>query len=250
RKLQALPWQQLLAAVQGLPMTAFWPVAGNDVLPGCPFIPSAPEISAHVPLMVSRCLEDAGAFGTPEFDLTEAGLRRYVSSLAAGEEDRILALYRRYAPNKSPFLIRAQIATDSTIAIGEYAQAERKATQPAAVYVYQWNWGSPAYDGRLGAIHHMDVPGSWNNWRSALYGGAVAAARMLCLQLSSSFIGFAKTGRPDNEYIPHWPTFDVNRRATMIFDTTVRLEDDPRGEIRRFWRDYLAANPGHSLVPG
>lgn len=249
RKIQELPWQQLLDAVQDLPMTAFWPVAGNDALPSYPFIPSAPEISSHVPLMISRCLEDAGAFGTPEFDLTEAELRRYVSSVAPDEEDRILALYRQYASGKSPFLIRAQIATDTTIAVGEYEQAERKAMQSAPVYVYQWNWGSPAYDGRLGAIHHMDVPGSWNNWRSALYGGAVSAARMLCLQLSSSFIGFAKTGSPDNEYIPPWPTFDTSRRATMIFDTTVRVEHDPRSEIRKFWADYFAARPGHSFMP-
>ncbi|MDE2449214.1 MAG: carboxylesterase/lipase family protein [Gammaproteobacteria bacterium] len=156
RKIQELPWQQLLDAVQDLPMTAFWPVAGNDALPGYPFIPSAPEISAHVPLIVSRCLEDAGGFGTPDFDLTE----------------------------------------------------------------------------------------------SALYGGAVSAARMLCLQLSSSFIEFAKTGRPHSEYIPHWLAFDANRRAIMIFDTTVRVENDPRSEIRRFWADRFAAHPGHALVPG
>ena len=32
-------------------MTAFWPVAGNEALPGYPFIPSAPEVSSHIPAM-------------------------------------------------------------------------------------------------------------------------------------------------------------------------------------------------------
>lgn len=249
RRLQQVPWQQLLEATLDLPMTAFWPVAGNDVLPSHPFDPSAPEISAHVPLMISRCLEDAGAFDIGSLDLTEAGLRRYVSSVAQGDADRIIDMYRHYDPDKSPFLIRAQIATDRTFAMGEYAQAERKASQPAQVYMYQWNWGSPARDGKLGAVHHMDVPASWNNWRAALYGGDGSAARMLCLQLSSSFIQFAKTANPDSEYIPHWTPFDASRRATMIFDTTVRVENDPRGEIRRFWADYFAAHPGSSFVP-
>lgn len=249
RKMQEAPWQQLLGATLDLPMTAFWPVAGNDLLPSHPFDPSAPAISAHVPLMISRCLEDAGAFDIESLDMTAAELKRYVSTIAKGDEDRILEMYRHYGPNKSPFLIRAQIATDRTFAIGEYAQAERKARQPAPVYMYQWDWGSPAYDGKLGAVHHMDVPASWNNWRAALYGGAVSPARMLCLQLSSSFVHFAKTANPDNQYIPHWTTFDANRRATMTFDTTVRMEDDPRSEIRRFWADYFAAHPGNSFVP-
>jgi len=249
RELQQVPWQQLLGVVETLPMLAFWPVACNDVLPDYPFVPAAPAVCADIPLMISRCLEDAGAFGTMDFDLTRAQLRTYVGSVAPGQEDRILALYRHYEAEKSPFLVRAQIATDRTIAMGEYHQAERKAVQPAAVYLYQWNWGSPAYDGKLGAIHHMDVPASWKNWRAALYGGAVAPARVLCRQLASAFIAFARSGNPDNGDIPHWPAFEAGRRATLILDTTVRVENDPRSEIRRFWADYFASHDGGSFLP-
>lgn len=249
RELQQVPWQQLLGVVEALPMLAFWPVAGNDVLPEYPFVLSAPAFSAEIPLMISRCLEDAGAFGTMDFDLTAAQLRNYVGSVAPGQEDRILTLYRHYEAEKSPFLLRAQIATDRTIAMGEYHQAERKAVQPAQVYLYQWNWGSPACDGKLGAIHHMDVPASWNNWRAALYGGAVAPARVLCRQLASAFVAFAQNGNPDNDYIPHWPAFEAQRRPTMIFDTTVRIEHDPRSDIRRFWAEYFARHDGGSFLP-
>ncbi len=250
RKMQEVPWERLLGAAEGLSMTAFWPVAGNEVLPSYPFVPSAPEMSANIPLMVSRCLEDAGGFGVMNFDLTEAELKRYVGSIAPGQEERILALYRHYDANKTPFLIRAQIATDTSIAIGAYRQAERKALQPAPVYVYQWDWCSPVCDGKLGAVHHMDVPGSWNNWRAALYGGAGSTARALCLQLGSSFVEFARTGNPNHGNIPHWPRFDGDRRATMIFDTTVRAEDDPRRAIREFWADYFHANGKGSFLPG
>ncbi len=249
RKLQLIPWQHLLGAIEALPMLAFWPVAGNDVLPGYPFVPSAPAFSAEIPLIVSRCLEDAGAFGAADFDLTRAQLRSYAASAAPGQEETVLSLYRHYEAEKSPFLVRAQIATDKTFAMGEYHQAERKAAQPAPVYVYQWNWGSPAYDGKLGAIHHMDVPASWNNWRAALYGGAVSPALVLCRQLASSFVAFAKGGNPNNGYIPHWPAFDVHRRATMVFDTTVRVENDPRSEIRRFWAEYFTHHDGGSFLP-
>lgn len=250
RQMQEVPWQQLLEAAMELAITAFWPVAGNEVLPSYPFVPSAPGLSANIPLMVSRCLEDAGGFGVINLDLKEAELKAYVNSIAPGHVARILSMYRHYEADKTPFLIRGQIATDTSIAIGEYRQAERKALQPAPVYVYQWNWCSPVCDGKLGAVHHMDVPGSWNNWRAALYGGAGEVARTLCLQLGSSFIQFAKTGNPNNEFIPPWPAFDAKRRATMIFDTTVRAEDDPRGAIREFWADYFHAHGLGSFLPG
>ena len=96
----------------------------------------------------------------------------------------------------------------------------------------------------------MDVPGSWNNWRAALYGGAGSTARALCRQLGSSFVEFARAGDPNNGYVPHWPTFDAKRRDTMIFDTTVRAEQDPRGEIREFWADYFHADGAGSFLPG
>jgi len=50
----------------------------------------------------------------------------------------------------------------------------------------------------------------------------------------------AKTGNPNCAEIPEWPAYDAARRATMIFDTEVRVESDPRSEIRKFWADMPA----------
>jgi len=47
----------------------------------------------------------------------------------------------------------------------------------------------------------------------------------------------AREGNPNNSKIPNWPTYDANQRATMIFDREVRVENDPRSEIRKFWAE-------------
>ena len=35
--------------------------------------------------------------------------------------------------------------------------------------------------------------------------------------------------------MPNWPAYEMTKRATMIFDKDTRVENDPRGEIRKFW---------------
>ncbi|HVW74056.1 MAG TPA: hypothetical protein VHC39_10490, partial [Rhizomicrobium sp.] len=90
-------------------------------------------------------------------------------------------------------------------------------------------------DGRMGPIHHMDVPASMAHPYHAMLGGGGDDAKAISLQLASAVVAFARTGDPNNDNIPAWQPFDGDSRATMIFDTETRLEHDPRGEIRKFW---------------
>jgi para-nitrobenzyl esterase len=57
----------------------------------------------------------------------------------------------------------------------------------------------------------------------------------MCTRLASTWVAFAKTGNPDNEHVPHWPTYDAATRSTMIFDTNTRVVNDPRAAIRQYW---------------
>jgi hypothetical protein len=54
-------------------------------------------------------------------------------------------------------------------------------------------------------------------------------------------VAMAKHANPNNSKIPTWLAYDANTRATMIFDKEVRLENDPRSEIRKFWADMPSA---------
>jgi para-nitrobenzyl esterase len=51
----------------------------------------------------------------------------------------------------------------------------------------------------------------------------------------------AKNANPNNSKIPNWPAYDATTRATMIFDKEVRVENDPRSEMRKFWADMPSA---------
>jgi hypothetical protein len=46
---------------------------------------------------------------------------------------------------------------------------------------------------------------------------------------------FAKNGDPNHASLPNWPTFDVQKRATMVFDVPSRVVTDPNREERAFF---------------
>jgi para-nitrobenzyl esterase len=231
--LQKISWQQLLeaqvAASAAVPGTGFSPVLDGKYLSHHPFDPVAPPESADIPLIVSTTLEDA-ALGLTNFDLTEAGLKEILQKRFADKSEAILELYRKTYPDKSPFLVQAMISTDAGFRRSAFKQAELKAAQgKGPIYMYQWNWPTPSFGGKFGAVHGLDVAASF---REARDGGDMAR---VADQLSSAWIAFAKTGDPNNAMLPKWPTFDAQQRATMVFDTPTRVESDPRSDIRKFW---------------
>jgi para-nitrobenzyl esterase len=55
----------------------------------------------------------------------------------------------------------------------------------------------------------------------------------LAKQMSDAWLAFAGTGSPNTKSIPDWPPYTAERRATMLFDVTSRIVDDPNGEVRK-----------------
>ncbi len=235
--LQKLSWQQILEAQNAAGAGAFTPVVDGSVLPHHPFDPTAPPESDAVPVIVSSTLEDA-ALSLTNFDLDEAGLKKMMNERYGAKGEQIVAMYRSRYPNKSPYLVQAQIATDAGFRLGAIVQAERKAARgKAPAYMYLWSFESPGFGGKFGAVHGLDVSASFNNYRDGIGGAGSPRQRALWDRFASAWVAFAKTGDPNNPKLPKWPPYDSTRRATMIFDDEIRAEDDPRGEIRKFWAD-------------
>ena len=54
----------------------------------------------------------------------------------------------------------------------------------------------------------------------------------LIQQAMRTWYNFAKTGDPNNEYIPEWKPYDTESRYTMTVNPEWRLEKDPFKEAR------------------
>jgi para-nitrobenzyl esterase len=240
-RIRDLPWTQILAAQTAVGAPAFAPIADGSHIPAQPSDASVSSLSDQVPLLISTTLDDAGLF-FDRFAMTERELSETLSAGYGGKGEVLQKLYRAHFPSKSPYLLHAQMITDAGFRRFAHAQAEAKAArQAAAVYTYLWEWTCPAYDGKFGAAHAMDVAASMHNERDAILGSGSADARRMCEGMAASLLAFAKNGNPNSSHVPHWSRFDASSRATMVFDRDTRIERDPRGDMRKFWADMPPA---------
>ena len=77
------------------------------------------------------------------------------------------------------------------------------------VYFYLFSEWSPVEN--LRACHAVDLPFTFNN-ADVLYPNP---PQNLVKAVQKSWIAFAATGNPDNEFIPHWEKYSANNRQTM-----------------------------------
>ena len=111
--------------------------------------------------------------------------------------------------------------------------------------MFQFGWPTPIDGGKWGAHHGLDVPFVFDN--AAITPHLVGTGDeplQLASRMSEAWIAFARTGQPITSSIPPWPPFTLDRRATMVFDRTVRVVDDPRGNERRLFGQVPYVQPG------
>jgi para-nitrobenzyl esterase len=253
RKLQQVPFTQLLAAqadreaaarARGEAPGSFSPVLDGVAMPRHPFDPDAPAVSANVPMMISTVLDDR-SYRMANFDQTWNGVRTAIRPPAGMSADDLIALYRREDSRASPYLIQARIVSDQGRGAA-VTMAERKAAQGGApAYMYLWKSPSPAYGGRYGATHGVDVGPSMREVRGGPTGANANSIR-LADELASAMAAFAATGDPNNARLPRWEPYEARRRMTMVFDDPrTHAVADPRGELRTLWQNAARAQaPG------
>jgi para-nitrobenzyl esterase len=243
KKLQALPFEDVLAAqatleagdrARGEAPRSFGPVVDGKHLPRHPFDPDAPAISADIPIVIGTT-RDERSYRLANFDLDEAGLRAFIQQRAGARTDQALALYKAEDPTASPYLLQARIDSDLTFHPQYFTLQERKAAAgKAPIWSYLWTDPSPAFGGRYGAPHGVDVGLSLHDIRGGLNGPS-AHNLMMADAIASAWVSFAATGNPNNRRLPNWPAIDTRQRATMVFSAQPHVENDPRKAIREFW---------------
>jgi para-nitrobenzyl esterase len=244
-RIQDLPWSKLLAAQTAIGAHAFAPIIDGKHIPAHPLDTQIASLSDEVPLIVSTTLDDAGLF-FDRFTMTEQELTATLFAAYGAAAAMLQKAYREQFPTKSPYLLYAQMITDAGFRRFAHAQAEAKAARgAAAVYAYLWEWTCPAFNGKFGAVHAMDVAASMHNERDAILGSGSSDARRMCDALAHSLLAFAKTGEPGNSHIPHWPRFSASQRATLVFDRDTRIEHGPHDALRTLW---LSLPPAASVL--
>src|SRR5439155_12351640 len=149
--LQKLPMDRLIAA-SAAPAIRWGPVVDGHVLPRHPFDPTAPEISAGVPMLIGSNETETTFFLASDealFSLDEAGLRARLLPIVHDAADNLIGVYRKARPHASPSDLFFWITSEQRIRLGAITQAERKsALGKAPAYMYFLTWKAPADGGK------------------------------------------------------------------------------------------------------
>jgi para-nitrobenzyl esterase len=207
-------------------------------LPQGPFAPQAPAMSAQVPLIIGTNKDEATLFmsgGKDFLSRTDADFQAAVKKAYPADAERVVAAIRNAYPDYSPPYLLAALTTAQWFWLNSIVLAERKAAQNAApVYMYRKDWGSPINNGMLKAAHAMELSFVFGTYDSIRHfvGPGYGPERM-AMQMHPAWVAFAKTGNPNANAIPPWPTYDTKSRSTMMFNLESKVENDPLGDLRR-----------------
>ncbi|MGE5285724.1 MAG: carboxylesterase/lipase family protein [Micromonosporaceae bacterium] len=221
----------------------FQPVIDGEVIPAAPIERVAAGASAQVDLIAGTNTDDWRVFRviTGEIDqITDqiltgpVGVYGYQALAAYGlPAGTALTAYRARYPGASPGDLLAAVTTDWWVRIPAIRLADAHTNAPSGTYMYEFAWPSPAFGGRLGAFHGLEIPFVFDNLSkdAPLFGPFLEEdpPRELASTVHGAWVSFATNGDPG------WPPYDLGRRATMRFDTTSQVVDDPRSWERALW---------------
>lgn len=249
-ELRTVPWPELIAAGGGLFAqtvrwgywpTPFLPVIDEVTLTGHPAQALLGGAAAGIDVMIGWTREEAN-FGFALDEGYAAATREQVVDRIAetfGSEaaEGVYAAYERARPGARPADVLMDLITDELFRVPALRLAEARAEAGSPVWAYQFDLPTPAYEGRLGAAHCLELPFVFDNfdqWSHApfLAGLAPAVRDGLAYAMHRAWIAFVRTGDPNHPDLPRWRPYDTGTRTTMRFDSVVTALDDLAGASR------------------
>ncbi len=125
--------------------------------------------------------------------------------------------------------------------------AMRAARATAPVYNYLFTYEFPYRGGRF-AWHCAEIPFIFKNTHmdDVTRSGGIDAVIMEN-SMSSAWMAFARTGRPQSRFLPHWPEFSADTKPTMLFDTYCEVKygfDDDLTEMLSHYPPFSLTRMG------
>src|SRR5437879_2775219 len=253
-ELQKLPMEKLLAAIDNRGQGAagggpfpFAPVVDGKNLPRDPWDPTAPEISADVPVIIGSVNTEGTFFMPPDspqfvplYSLDDAGLKAQLTQRYGDAAEKLIEAYRKEAPDANPsklFFMAMAYPAD------EIKQAERKFAQgKAPAYMYLFTWETPVEGGRRHSPHTIELPFVFDNPQEQPDEvGNGPDLQPLADRVSGVWTAFARTGTPNTSLTPKWPAYNTDQRATMIINDEWKVVNAPRHEVRLIMQSLKGA---------
>ncbi|WP_460768915.1 carboxylesterase/lipase family protein [Mariniluteicoccus flavus] len=227
------------------------PAVDGDLLPRTPVTAIAAGEANPVPLIIGTCDREGTLFShfAPSNPTLKPSWRQMVTKAhsfidpkgdfedADGDELPPSHVLRRLYPGYPKRSALADLAGDGAFWYPSVEVMEAHSAH-APVFAYRYDF-APRLSKLVGmdATHASELlplfgqmSGDLGRFMGAL--GGTAPWSDLSARMQDDWTHFARHGRPGDG----WPAYDTTSRQTLILDTDVRVEQDPRRERREAWK--------------
>ena len=233
----------------GVNSLPFQPVIDGITLPQHPLDAIAAGNAAGVRVMTGTNATEMTLFQLADqglMTLDDAGLRARVARVLGDGANELVSSYASRRPNATPRELWLDIATDAVFRVPAIKLLEAQLPH-APVWSYFFTWETPVFGGLLRSTHALEIPFVFDNIsgkESEMFTGTGPERVELASAMHRAWIALARDGNPNHPGLPDWPAYDLDRRATMRFDTVCEVLDDPAGEDRAVMGTLIEAATG------
>lgn len=249
-QIQQLPLNQLMTAYHAVSARvadagggSFAPTMDGVELPYHPFWPTASSVNPEVPVIVGANRTEMSYFADDAaFALNEASMRERVIALVGEDNaDAVIGTYEAENPDADASEIYLLIFSDSRYIMQSITIAERRSElrNVAPTYLYYLTWETAETGRGSMSPHTLDIPFIFDNVREHPFTAGSEAAIALADKVSDTIIEFARTGDPNTGKLPQWLPYNVETRATMIWNDESQVLNDPIRAQREIMQPIL-----------
>ncbi|MFX1536908.1 MAG: carboxylesterase/lipase family protein [Promethearchaeota archaeon] len=257
RALKDLPLEQLMNAQKKiqkgiLSEMTFYPVMDGKVVPKN--VPGVLKtgFAKDIPLIIGNTADELPLFGY--YLKSSWRLKRFLVKILFNRRfqrlglkksaiKEILNAYRKnlektgVVPNKEYDIF----ITDLMFRIPAIKFAEAHSSSNSNTYFYIFTYPAP----RIGsAVHVLDLFFVFNTLKTIdiaedMQLSGSKEEEHLSKTIMDTWASFAQTGNPNHSGLPEWPTYNIQKRSTMILDVSSKVVEAPMDEERKIWEEIV-----------
>ena len=244
--------QNKFMATDILNLLAFRPLIEGETLPIHPLKVFQNGNCKDIDFMIGSNLEEAKLFTalSPEFsNLNSADGDKFIMGFLGrlgidnSKSKTMIDIYKQAREGKystdAKEMVNA-LLTDYIFRISTIRLLEAQSKHQTNTYNYMFTWPSPGLNGELGACHALELPFVFNNFDAPGFQDFIGNGQDLeaiSYKMMDAWIAFARTGNPNHDGIPHWPSYDVEKRSSMLINKEFKVTEKFLDEERAAWDD-------------
>ena len=231
-ELQALSTDDMIALNDEVGEFFRFPERDGDLIPEDPYS-RFDGFNAGIDMLIGTTTDEASYWvdamgGEEDFDMATHLWYRYIAMSLDSAQRKSASRFLDVVPKNKPWPA-AELLNDLMFRGPAIEMAQRHATAGGKTYMYYWT--KPLNDPIYGACHGSEVCYVLNTGRKIKSGDEHNP--VLASEVQKMWVNFATTGNPSTP-VHYWPAYETTQRSTMVLGDTIRLENDPLPEQRKF----------------